>query len=150
MAQENDLVVHRIRAWYDGHAQSFAGTEVVELPFIGLDSTAQKRLNDFKLRAPSRVEFKGKDVLDFGAGHARLAFAFPSMRSYAGVDYLENLVKLGSRRLREAGYERRPPLGARRLLQIRSAGARVRRSARPEGLGVALCPARGHGRPARV
>lgn len=98
--------MHRIRAWYDGHAQSFAQTEVVELPFIGLDPAAQKRLNDFKLRALTQVDFTNKDVLDFGAGHGRLAFAFPLMRSYTGADYSENLVKLGSSRLRQAGYDR--------------------------------------------
>lgn len=104
--RDDKLVMQNIRAWYNGHADSFAGTDVVELPFIGLDAGAQKRLNDFKLQAlgHGRVDFTGKDVLDFGAGHGRLALAFPTMRSYTGVDYSENLVQLGNERLRKAGH----------------------------------------------
>src|SRR6478752_5471212 len=90
-------------AWYEENAAKFVDTAVIELPFIGMDSEGQARLNQFKLAAlgdAELVDFTGKHVLDFGAGHARLALAFPEMASYLGVDFSANLVALGEARLK--------------------------------------------------
>jgi len=106
-------LAHSAHAWYEENAAKFVDTAVVELPFIGMDAERQERLNRFKLSALGRhelVDFTAKHVLDFGAGHARLALAFPTMASYLGVDFSANLVALGEARLKAAGLDGRARL----------------------------------------
>jgi SAM-dependent methyltransferase len=93
-------------AWYEENAAPFTNAKAIEQRFIGMDAESQERLNLFKLWALDRtagIDFTGESVLDLGAGHARLALAFPKMSSYLGVDYSTNLISIGRRRLSEAG-----------------------------------------------
>jgi len=102
-----------IRAWYEGHAHEFANADAVELAFIGRPRVFQERLNRFKLWAVDRkdlVDLNGKRVLELGAGHGRLALAYPGMASYTGVDGSRRLVALGNARLRKAGLSHRAKL----------------------------------------
>jgi cyclopropane fatty-acyl-phospholipid synthase-like methyltransferase len=94
-----------IHTWYDDHAQEFANAAVVELAFVGKPPEFQERLNRFKLWAldGNVVSLNGKNVLEFGAGHGRLALAYRDMASYTGVDYSKNLVDLGNKRLQKEG-----------------------------------------------
>lgn len=93
-----------IQAWYDGNAQRFAEADCIEEAFTELDAEGQRRLNDFKLHAVrQRITFAGQDVIEFGAGHGRLALAYPDMKRYSGVDYSKELVAIGNRRLAKAG-----------------------------------------------
>lgn len=106
--QNNDA--HR---WYEENASRFEAADVIEVDFVGLDPDAQHRLNHFKLYALDSgeyVSFSGKDVLDFGAGHGRLALAYPDMKSYLGVDYSANLVQIGNRRIARAGLQNKAQL----------------------------------------
>jgi len=112
MPNRTDLA-NSAHAWYEDNAAKFVDTAVIELPFIGMDPEGQARLNRFKLAALGRtelVDFTGKHVLDFGAGHARLALAFPEMASYLGVDYSANLIALGEARLKAEHIEDRARL----------------------------------------
>ena len=89
-----------IQTWYDENATRFEEADCIEEAFVDLDAEAQQRLNDFKLRAVAEhVGLDGQDVLEFGAGHGRLALAFPEMARYTGVDYSPRLVDIGNRRL---------------------------------------------------
>lgn len=102
-----------IHRWYDDHAHEFAEADVIELPFVGKSREFQERLNRFKLWAVDHggiVDLAGKHVLEFGAGHGRLALTYPDMASYTGVDYSKNLVELGNRRLERAGLTGRARL----------------------------------------
>src|SRR5262245_10294881 len=99
-----------IQSWYDAHASEFIDADVIEHGFVGQSPEFQARLNRFKLWAIDHsgfVNVNGKHVLEFGAGHARLALAFPGMASYTGVDYSKKLVALGNERLRKAGLSDR-------------------------------------------
>ncbi|MGH8659767.1 MAG: class I SAM-dependent methyltransferase [Gammaproteobacteria bacterium] len=110
MRDEADAAVH---AWYDDNAERFADAAAIEIPFVGLSADAQERMNRFKLFAIDHgihVALQGKNVLEFGAGHGRLALAYPSMASYLGVDYSANLVALGTQRLARAGLSDRARL----------------------------------------
>ena len=107
---QKEDAIHR---WYDDHAHEFAEADVIELPFVGKSREFQERLNRFKLWAVDHggiVDLSGKHVLEFGAGHGRLALAYPGMASYTGVDYSKNLVELGNRRLERAGLTGRAKL----------------------------------------
>ena len=106
-------VTGEIRAWYETHAHEFADADAVELAFVGQSREFQERLNRFKLWAVDRedlVDLEGKRVLELGAGHARLAFAYRAMAAYTGVDTAHNLVALGNARLRDAGLSDRARL----------------------------------------
>jgi ubiquinone/menaquinone biosynthesis C-methylase UbiE len=106
-------LANKAHAWYEENAAKFADAAVIELPFIGMDAEGQERLNRFKLSAlgdTGLVDFTGKRVLDFGAGHARLALAFPTMASYLGVDFSANLVAIGEARLKAQHLEGRAQL----------------------------------------
>src|SRR4029434_809433 len=86
------------RAWYEEHAATFAGASAIEFAFVGMDADYQERLIEFQLWALERVasaDFRGKRVLDYGAGHGRLALAYPTVASYLGIDFSANLVALG-------------------------------------------------------
>jgi cyclopropane fatty-acyl-phospholipid synthase-like methyltransferase len=101
---------NEIHAWYENHAHEFANAAVIEHAFVGKSAEFQERLNRFKLWAVDRgdvVSLNGKHVLEFGAGHGRLPFAYPGMASYTGVDYARNLVDIGNERLRKAGLSER-------------------------------------------
>jgi SAM-dependent methyltransferase len=92
--------------WYEANAHQFLESVAVELQFARLDPEGQQRLDRFKLgplRDPALVDFRDKDVLEFGAGHGRLALRIQGYRTYLGVDFAETLVRMGERRLREAG-----------------------------------------------
>lgn len=94
------------RQWYDDHAGIFTNAEVIELGFVGLDQQQQQRLNRFKLwafREGGLLRWVDLDVLDFGAGHGRFAFAFGGYKSYLGVDFSAELVRLGRERIRAVG-----------------------------------------------
>lgn len=98
---EQDASIH---TWYEGNAARFVDADCIEEAFIGLEPAAQQRLNDFKLRAViKRVDLRDKDVLEFGAGHGRLAMTFPQVASYTGVDYSPRLVAIGNSRLAARG-----------------------------------------------
>lgn len=100
-----------IHSWYDDNAESFENTDVIELKFVGMPADAQARLNRFKLYAvEQRLTLQGKRVLEFGAGHGRMAMTYPEMASYKGVDYSKNLVDIGNRRLAKAGLSGRASL----------------------------------------
>ena len=108
--QKKEDAIHR---WYDDHAHEFAEADVIELPFVGKSREFQERLNRFKLWAVDHggiVDLSGKHVLEFGAGHGRLALTYPDMASYTGVDYSKNLVEIGNRRLERAGLTGRARL----------------------------------------
>jgi 2-polyprenyl-3-methyl-5-hydroxy-6-metoxy-1,4-benzoquinol methylase len=95
-----------VQHWYDQHAQEFADADVIEMAFVGMSREAQERLNRFKLWAVDNggnVELAGKHVLELGAGHGRIALAYPEMASYLGVDYSQNLVDIGNQRIERAG-----------------------------------------------
>jgi 2-polyprenyl-3-methyl-5-hydroxy-6-metoxy-1,4-benzoquinol methylase len=113
MQTEGSNIQNSAHAWYESNAASFTETDVIELPFIGKDSRYQERLNRFKLWAIDQVaavDFAGKHVLDYGAGHGRLALAYPTAASYLGVDYSANLIALGQKRLKNAGLGERAKL----------------------------------------
>jgi len=100
MAQEEGSREARYRDWYDRNAAAFSEAVAIELPFLGLDEAAQQRLNRFKLWALFHlVEWRDRDVLEFGAGHGRFAVELPGYRSYLGIDSSANLVKIGTERL---------------------------------------------------
>lgn len=102
-----------VQTWYEENASRFAAAVAIENPFVGMEATAQQRLNRFRLwflEHGGLVNFAGSRVLEFGAGHGRLALAFPTMRSYLGVDYSRNLVEIGCRRIAEAGLADRAQL----------------------------------------
>jgi SAM-dependent methyltransferase len=100
----------RAKVWYNEHASEFVDADVIELDFVGKSSEFQDRLNHFKLWAVDELNLSGKHVLEFGAGHGRLALAYPGMASYLGVDYSTNLVEIGNRRLAKAGLAGRAQL----------------------------------------
>jgi SAM-dependent methyltransferase len=100
----------RAKVWYNEHASEFVDADVIELDFVGKSSEFQDRLNHFKLWAVDELNLSGKHVLEFGAGHGRLALAYPGMASYLGVDYSTNLVEIGNRRLAKAGLAGRASL----------------------------------------
>jgi glycosyltransferase 2 family protein len=105
--------IEGVRQWYDDHAAEFENASTIEARFIRLDPDQQRRLNEFNLWALRRhpaLSFKGKDVLEFGAGHGRLAFEFPDFASYTGVDLSPKLVAVGGRRIARAGMADRARL----------------------------------------
>ena len=105
--EQNKAEIH---SWYDDHAHEFTEADVIEHGFVGKSPQFQERLNRFKLWAVVRndlVSLVGKHVLEFGAGHGRLAIAYPGMASYTGVDYSKNLVDIGNERLQKAGLSDR-------------------------------------------
>ena len=105
----------RHREWFDSKAPSFADAVAIELPFLGLDERAQERLNRFKWWALSTdhlVEWHDREVLEFGAGQARFAVELPGYRSYLGIDYAPNMVRIGQERLQRLG------LGDRARLEL--------------------------------
>ncbi len=100
---------------YDRDWKRFQDADAIELRFVGRSPEAQRRLNAFTLWAlgqPELVQLDGKDVLEFGAGHGRLATEFPVFRSYVGAEYSQNLVRLGEDRLERAGLADRARLTA--------------------------------------
>jgi SAM-dependent methyltransferase len=102
MPQEKGSREARYRDWYNQNAAAFSEAVAIELPFLGLDPVAQQRLNRFKLWAlleDHLVEWRDRDVLEFGAGHGRFAVELPGYRSYLGIDSSANLVEIGMERL---------------------------------------------------
>ena len=63
--------------WYDEHANEFTDADAIEARFVRMPRRAQERLNRFKLWAVDHgdLNLSGKHVLEFGAGHGRLALA---------------------------------------------------------------------------
>jgi len=99
--------------WYEDNADMFKDAVAIELPFVGLDLTAQTRLNEIKLYAMTHdhlVNWKDLDVLEFGAGHGRFAVELQGYRSYLGVDYSERLVSNGRQRLKSLNLQDRADL----------------------------------------
>jgi SAM-dependent methyltransferase len=99
--------------WFDENAARFRGAAAIEVAFLELSPEEQYRLNRFKLWALERaglVSLAGKDVLEFGAGHGRLAVELPVFASYTGVELSPNLVEIGRERLRQAGLSDRARL----------------------------------------
>jgi len=100
---------------YDEKWEQFQDADTIELRFVGRSKQAQKRLNEFTLWAlgqPELVDLRGKDVLEFGAGHGRLATEFPVFRSYVGAELSDNLARLGKARLERAGLSARAQMVA--------------------------------------
>lgn len=101
------------QAWYEANADRFQDAAAIEQAFIGMPLEQQQRLNRFKLWAVDHggfVSFKDKHVLEFGAGHGRLALEYCDFASYTGVDYSRNLVELGLKRFAQAGLTDRARL----------------------------------------
>jgi SAM-dependent methyltransferase len=104
-----------VRAWYDERAAQFRDTVTVEAMFLRLPPDHQRRLTDFKLWLLTRgheVSLRDATVLEFGAGHGRLAVEMPVYASYVGVDLSPRLVEIGNERLRRAGLADRACLVA--------------------------------------
>ena len=102
-----------MKSWFDDHAAEFADADVIEHAFVGEAREFQERLNLFKLWALDRIDhvsLNGKHVIEFGAGHGRLAFAYPGMASYIGLDSSKSLVTLGNERLQRAGLSSKAKL----------------------------------------
>ena len=102
-----------VRELYDKEWEKFEDIATVELDFLGRSEQEQRRLNRFKLWELEHggiVSLAGKDILEFGAGHGRLAVEIPYYASYVGVDLSPNLVKIGMKRLERAGLARRARL----------------------------------------
>jgi SAM-dependent methyltransferase len=100
---------------YDREWESFRDADAIEFRFVHRPPDVQARLNEFTLWAlgqPELVRLDGADVLEFGAGHGRLPMVFPSVGSYVGVERSENLVKIGTDRLDQAGLSDRAQLVA--------------------------------------
>ncbi len=100
---------------YDDQWEKYEDTETVELRFIGRPRQAQQRINQFTLdvlRRQQFVDLRDADVLEFGAGHGRLATEFPYIGSYLGVERSENLVRVGQARLARSGLADRAELVA--------------------------------------
>ncbi|HJU64111.1 MAG TPA: class I SAM-dependent methyltransferase, partial [Gemmatimonadaceae bacterium] len=58
------------------------------------------------------ISLEGKHILEFGAGHGRLALEMRGYASYLGVDISEELVRIGLERLEHAGLSDRATLVA--------------------------------------
>jgi SAM-dependent methyltransferase len=104
-----------VRAWYDERAAQFQNAIAIESGFLGLSADQQRRLNDLKLWVLTRgheVSLRGAAVLEFGAGHGRLAVEIPIYASYTGVDLSPRLVELGNDRLARSGLADRARLVA--------------------------------------
>ncbi len=104
-----------VRELYDDNWEKFKGSLTVELDFLGRTPEQQARLNRFKLwslEQGNMISLAGKDILEFGAGHGRLALEFPSFASYTGIDISPNLVQIGEARLAQAGLADRARLVA--------------------------------------
>jgi len=102
-----------VKAWYENHAQRFEDLAAVDGMFVGLSPIEQQRLNRFKLWVIEHggiITLADKHILEFGAGHGRLAIEFPQFASYTGVDFSRKLVELGQRRLARAGLADRAQL----------------------------------------
>lgn len=101
------------KKWYDNNAASFENCVAIEKDFQHLDIPAQKRLNYFKLwhiLYNSHIDFRDKDILEFGCGHGRLAIEIEGYRTYTGVDFSEQLVALGNKRIEKTGLSDRARL----------------------------------------
>ena len=101
------------KEWFDANAATFADTTAVETLFRELSRDAQRRLNHFKLYALANerlVDWRNRDVLEFGAGHGRFAVELGGYRSYVGVDYSSKLVALGRERFARLGLQTRARL----------------------------------------
>jgi cyclopropane fatty-acyl-phospholipid synthase-like methyltransferase len=120
-AMQNDANQHlnraeALRAWWDSHARQFEDIATLEKDFLDLNPEEQKRLNDFKLwflqDDAGLVSVLDKDILEFGAGHGRMALEARGYRSYLGVDFSENVVRIGEKRIARAGLSDRARLVA--------------------------------------
>jgi cyclopropane fatty-acyl-phospholipid synthase-like methyltransferase len=102
-----------VRRWFDEHAADFKDVATVEHAFLWMSPEEQRRLNWFKLwhlHQGTELSLAGKRVLEFGAGHGRMAIEFSGYESYVGVDFSPNLVRIGEERLRRAGLRDRAQL----------------------------------------
>ena len=100
---------------YDENWARFQDVATVELDFLDRSPEEQYRLNRFKLWALEHggiVTLEKKNILEFGAGHGRMAIEFPVFASYTGVDLSPNLVRIGEERLAMAGLADRAQLVA--------------------------------------
>ena len=96
--------------WFDANAAAFAEAVAIEVPFLGLGPSSQARLHRLKwwaLTTGQLVDWRDRDVLEFGAGHGRLAVEMSGYRSYHGVDYAPNMVRIGQPRLQALGLHDR-------------------------------------------
>ena len=99
-----DANTKQLRRWYAEHAAEFEDAATIQPNrlFQQLDAVAQQRLNDFKLwflEGHGCLSLEGMDVLEFGCGHGRMALETRGYSSYVGVDFVEQLVNIGRRRL---------------------------------------------------
>ena len=104
-----------VRELYDENWARFKDVATVELDFLDKSAEEQYRLNRFKLWALEHggiVPVAGKHILEFGAGHGRMAIELPVFASYIGVDLSPNLVRIGEERLAKAGLADRSRLVA--------------------------------------
>jgi cyclopropane fatty-acyl-phospholipid synthase-like methyltransferase len=102
-----------LRDWYDAHAGTYADVATIDAQFLGLTPAQQDRLNRFKLwilEHRPELSVRGKDVLEFGCGHGRMAVELPGYASYTGVDLSAELVRIGRERLARAGVADRARL----------------------------------------
>ena len=104
-----------VREMYDEISPRFQDVATVENDFLDRSPEEQYRLNRFKLWALEHggiVTLEKKNILEFGAGHGRMAIELPVFASYTGVDLSPNLVQIGKERLAMAGLADRAQLVA--------------------------------------
>lgn len=109
----------QVQEWYDHNAERFSDVVALERPFPELTRDQQRRLSRFKLwqvMSDESLSLVGKRVLDFGAGHGRLALEMPVYAEYVGVDFSTELVRIGQERLARAGLADRARLVAAECL----------------------------------
>ncbi|HJU64110.1 MAG TPA: methyltransferase domain-containing protein [Gemmatimonadaceae bacterium] len=110
----------QVRQWYDENAERYRDVVALEHAFTELTPEQQSRLNHFKLwhlEQDQSLSLAGKRVLEFGAGHGRLALEMQGYAEYVGVDFSVELVRIGRERLARAGLSDRARLEAADCLE---------------------------------
>jgi len=105
----------QVRHWYEQHASSYEHSATIQPNdlFGKLNQEQQDRLNRFKmwfLQEQGFVALGGKDILEFGCGHGRMAIETHGYSSYVGVDFVKQFVTFGQSRIRELGLSDRAKL----------------------------------------
>jgi ubiquinone/menaquinone biosynthesis C-methylase UbiE len=115
MGQERALSskMEQHRKWFDENALKFKDAAAIEKAFTKMTAQEQYRLNRFQLwylEHGSVAPFLGKRVLEFGCGHGRMAIELQGYKSYLGIDFCSDLVRIGLERLAHAGLTERAQL----------------------------------------
>jgi SAM-dependent methyltransferase len=105
----------QLRKWYANNAADFEYATAIQSNkvFTKLTPEEQYRLNEFKLwflEHGEVVSLQGKRILEFGCGHGRMAIETCGYDSYLGVDFCDELVCIGQKRIAQAGLSDRARL----------------------------------------